>query len=213
MPKATSPQGHKVRRFSMRPFQTRFAHPSDRHRLRGWLIASFLCVVLGGGLGPAPAQAIPTAGDYVFVIGDPNISGSFTSTGSALSKWSFSSDLLGRVEGEIPPPILSWSNDTDSKVWANSNATFSTQNVFDAVKFTGGDFATFRWNDNPSILTAFFRVDRSCCDAFYDPEPTVSFARSVSIPDTATFLFMAIGLLGLAVVYQWLQHRQVRLPG
>jgi len=37
--------------------------------------------------------------------------------------------------------------------------------------------------------------------------PTFS---AVSIPDNATFVFMAVGLLGLAV-YQWRQQRRVNM--
>lgn len=195
----------------MRPFQTCFAHPSGMRRLRGWVIAFFLCVVLGGGLGPAPAQAIPMAGDYVFVSGDPNISGSFRSTGSLVSNWSFSSNL-----GILGGSTISWSSETDGNPGGNVNTDvrFITNNSSDP-RDPFGYYAQLQWKPDPSITNAVFRVDATCCDIVYTPgPPTVSFVPapsvSVSIPDSATVVFLGVGLLGLAV-YQWRQQRQGRL--
>jgi|GEM_PF-6123307 len=91
----------------MRSFQTSFGHSSGKRRLRGGVIAFFLCIVLGGGLVPVPAQAIPIAGDYVFV-NSPDLSGGFTSTGTTVSAWSFTSDFFGTGTQH-----LSWNSATD----------------------------------------------------------------------------------------------------
>ena len=183
----------------MQPFQTPCGRHSGRCHLRGWVVVFFLCLVLGSGLGPAPAQAIPAAGDYVFVSGDPNISGSFTSTGSMVSTWSFSSDIFNRLFAgpSFPPATLSWSSQSDVVNGLNLNNThsFSTSNSTD-LGGLGNDFiATFAWNTNQSILNAKFGVFAACCDAVYQPIPMVSFVSApkgeVSIPDNATIVFMA----------------------
>ena len=120
---------------------------------------------------------IPAAGDYMFVSGDPNISGSFTSTGSVLSAWSFSSNLFSRVFLNEPSPYttLSWSNATDVVQPGNQNNTqrFVTANA----PGPGGQsyYAQLVWNPDPSILNAVFRVDAVIADAVYSPPPTVSF--------------------------------------
>jgi hypothetical protein len=184
-------------------------------RLRGWVIGFFLCVLLGSGLRAAPAQAIPLTGDYVFT--DPNISGSFTSTGSALSAWNFSSDVFDRLFLHDPTPdTLSWSSLTDIPrefpININTETFFTTNNGVDFSSVDAhlqGHYATLQWNQNSSVLNAFLLISATCCDAAYEA-PVVSFARaSTSVPEPGTLGLMAINLVTLAVC-QWRQQRQGR---
>lgn len=58
------------------------------------------------GMGPQPAQAIPTAGDYIFTSG---LSGTFTSDGSMLTVWHIT-DPFFRVwsSSDVAPLILDY---------------------------------------------------------------------------------------------------------
>jgi hypothetical protein len=165
----------------------------------------FISCFISSFLFAPSAIAIPMAGDYMFASG-PNISGSFTSTGSELSAWSFSSNLFSRVFLNEPSPIaLSWSSATDVEQPGNVNNTerFITNNASVAGSPFSGHYAQLIWNLDRSILNATFRVDETCCDAIYRPPPTVSFllspSTSIDIPDNATVLFLTIGLLGLTI--------------
>ena len=156
----------------------------------------------------APALAIPLAGDYVFVTGDPNISGSFTSTGSAVSAWSFSSDILSRLNGTPPfnahpSPFLTWDSQTDpvNGVLTNNTHEFVLSN---AVEFgrSGNPFAEFGWNANPSIFSKrrFASIKPVVTPVIRPLYPTVSFtamqAQSVPVPDM--LWPTVIGMVGLA---------------
>ena len=114
---------------------------------------------------------IPMAGDYVFVSGDTNISGSFTSTGSALSAWSFTSDLFSRVFLKKPSPYttLSWSNLTDVNQLQNDTERFITANAPNLG--SESYYAQLVWNSDPSILNALFRIDPLFSDAAYSSDP------------------------------------------
>jgi len=120
---------------------------------------------------------IPAAGDYVFVSGDPNISGSFTSTGSVLSAWSFRSNLFSRVFLNEPSPYttLSWSNATDVVQPGNVNDTERFITANEPNPEGRSYYAQLEWNPDSSILNAVFRVDEIFGDAVYSPPPTVSF--------------------------------------
>jgi hypothetical protein len=124
----------------------------------------------------------PPAGDYVFVSSDPNISGSFTSTGSALSAWSFTSNLFSRVFLSEPYPYtsMSWSNATDVAQPGNVNDTerFITANAPNAEGRSY--YAQLEWSPDTSTLNAVFRVDEIFGDAVYSPPPTVSFVLDQS---------------------------------
>lgn len=164
---------------------------------------------IGSSLFPHSTFAIPMSGDYVFVSGDPNISGGFKSTGGSISAWSFSSDILDRLFfGSPNPTTQSWNGATDIQIAghpiSNDANIFATNNG-SAVDSDPCCYAVFVWNNNPSILNASFAVHPTFHDAFYVPTPIVSFvvspSGSISIPDSSTVLFLAAGLVGL-VVYQ-----------
>ena len=145
----------------------------------------------------SPAWAIPVAGTYVFATGDPNISGSFTSTGSQVSAWSFSGDILYALFPDEPrdPYIVSWSSDTDF-VAGNTAERFVTGNNWESF----GYYADFTWNADPSVLSAVFRLNAICCDWGYYPPPTVSFAHSAqSVPEPGAF-WLLVGGLGMVVL-------------
>jgi hypothetical protein len=123
---------------------------------------------------------IPPAGDYVFVSGDPNISGTFTN----YQPGSFSSDLFSRVFLNEPAPYrtLSWSSATDVVQPGNQNNAqrFVTANAPDSQGRSY--YAQLVWNPDPSIFNAVFRVDSVIADAVYSPPPTVSFVLASSGP-------------------------------
>jgi len=179
----------------------------DRRRI---VFALLLCAFLEGTLALLPAHAIPFAGDYTFSSGDPNISGTFTSTGNLLSAWSFTSDLFSRVFLGDPEPysVLSWSSSTDIHQPGNINDSnrFITNNASVPGDSFSGHYAQLIWNSDRSILNAIFRIDATCCDAVYFPPPTVSFALtpsgSVNIPDEATIVFLLVGLL-IPLAHKW----------
>jgi hypothetical protein len=172
-------------------------------------------MMLDCALAPGSAKAIPLSGEYMFVTGDPNISGSFTSTGTALSQWSFSSDLFDRVFlGNAPPnQTLTWSNILDNNQPGNINNTERFVSHTGLLNVSpGGYYGQLIWNSDPNILNAVFRVDGGCCDAVYFPPPTVSF-MSTSVPEDATITYIAIGLL-CASIYGCINggKREVLLP-
>jgi hypothetical protein len=177
------------------------------------IIPFVLGLGLVGGRGLPSAQAIPLAGNYQFVSGDPNISGSFTSTGSVLSAWSFSSDLFSRVflNDPFPYTTLSWSSSTDVAQPGNLNnqTHFITNNALITGDPFSGHYAQLQWNADPSILNAVFRVDRTCCDAIYHPPPTVSFVLAVPEPDML-WLTLA-GMIGVALYVEWKRRRAKQL--
>ena len=172
----------------------------------------FISCFLSSLLSAPSAFAIPMPGNYVFVSGDPNIAGSFKSTGSSISAWSFSSDIFDRLFlGSPNPTTQSWDSATDIQIAGhpiiNDAQVFATNNG----SVVNGDpccYAVFGWNSNPSILNASFAVHPTFHDAFYRPAPIVSFvpasSGSVSIPDNATVLFLTVGLLGLTISRRFL---------
>jgi hypothetical protein len=177
------------------------------------IIPFVLCLEFVAGLCLPSAQAIPVAGNYLFVSGDPNISGTFTSTGSVLSSWSFSSNLFSRVflNNPFPYTTLLWNSSTDivQPGTLNNQNHFITNNALITGDQFSGHYAQLQWNADPSILNAVFRVDETCCDAIYHPPPTVSFVLAVPEPDI--LLLTLAGMIGVAIYAEWKRRRANQL--
>jgi hypothetical protein len=150
-----------------------------------------------------PALAIPVAGTYVFVSG-PDIAGSFTSTGTTISAWSFHSDIFDRLFLRSPNSATqSWNNTTDILVPGfpifNNASIFATNNGMVTDHAIGDPccFAVFSWNANPLVLQANFSIHPTFHDAAYNPSPTVAFVLGLPEPD---MLWPTLaGMIGIAV--------------
>jgi hypothetical protein len=154
---------------------------SGRDRLKGAATVVLLYVVVGGGVGPAPAQAIPVAGDYVF-IGSSSISGSFTSTGSFLSSWNFSSNILENN---------TWNSATDAVPFINSSTVFSSNN--------GMYWNVLNWDPDVSTLSAMFNVHALCCDSILPPV-NVSYVAQQTVPVPDLLWLTLLVMLGIVIL-------------
>jgi hypothetical protein len=87
----------------------------------------------------------------------------------------------------------------------NNTERFITNNAGFAGDGLAGHYGQLIWNPDQNILSALFRIDATCCDAIYNPPPSVSFVLapdgSIGVPENATIVFLAIDLLCLAVYW------------
>ncbi len=144
-------------------------------------------------LSPPAAHAIPAAGDYVFTS---LFSGSFTSTGSSLSAWQFTT-----------PSGHSFSSITDL-VHLNDDYTLE---VYDSTFIIPGvPFAQITW-DSTGFGDSFvqYYVNSS---PFIESSYGLTFipAPSSSVPEPSAGLLLLAGLVML-MGYGWRQQRQAEM--
>lgn len=137
---------------------------------------------------PAPAHAIPTAGDYTFTSG---FTGTFTSNGNALTVWTFT----------VPSTVVLW---TDSEPSVNPPITNDSL-VFSAQTQAG--FIKIDWSSNS--FTARINLINGPPTDFAGP---FGYQRATTgaVPEPSTALLAGLGLL-LVLGYGWRQRRQAGL--
>lgn len=150
-----------------------------RHIVSGLFLVTAVCTLLT--VSPPAAQAIPSAGTYVF--SGPSLTGTFHSTGSSLDVWSFT--------------------DPTGYLWSNSIGTQSVT-FNDAINFSlvGPSFAEIAWMYNDGLGV----VAGAMLHGFQAAGITSSYSVS-TVPEPFTGLLLLAGL-GLLGTYAWRQQRQ-----
>jgi len=144
------------------------------------LSASFLICA------PAPAHAIPVAGDYEFTSG---LTGNFTSDGSQLTSWNFS-DPVG------------------SMIWSNTSSSFQNVSV--------NNTSSFASNINVGGITNYYYIsllwDNGSYSFFLDSvkpiqlQGTATWQVTTAVVEPSPMWLVAMGLLAV-LGYGYRQRR------
>lgn len=154
----------------------------------------FASVLFSTAILTTSALAIPVAGDYT--LASAFLNGTFTSNGTSLTNWSFTTN----------PASLNFTNLTVPFQATNIPLVFS-HNV---PTLPPRDEITIMWNPDSSLNLHSASYFASNLQFFSGPATSTPItATPGAIPEPATGLLLATGLLGLAG-YRWRQRRRER---